>query len=293
MHPMLRLLRPKQWTKNLLVFAALMFTARFNQPEALLQACLGFVAMCLLSSSIYVVNDAMDYVRDRQHPVKRNRPIASGEVQKKTAIIYSQVLALGGAAILAWLGPSAVVVGGVYVALQALYNLRFKHVAVLDVFIISIGFVLRAVLGAAVIHATISGWLLLCTGALALTLGFGKRRAEFLNSNGAPNTRPSLVEYSRQALDVLVATSATAAALCYGVYVLESPTAKAHPALILTTPFVFYGVCRYLLLTFQDQQQVEEPESLLFRDAHLWISVALFLIVSAMAMSTSRLPWVE
>lgn len=293
MHPILRLLRPKQWTKNLLVFAALVFTARFNQPESVGLAALGFVAMCLLSSSIYVVNDIMDAKRDRQHPEKRKRPIASGEVKPKVALVISQLLALVGAIILVFLGPPTVVIGGVYVALQAMYNLRLKHVAVLDVFIISIGFVLRAVLGAAVIHATISGWLLLCTGALALTLGFGKRRAEFMQSEGTGASRPSLVDYSQQALDVLVASSATAAALCYGVYVLESATAKAHPALITTAPFVFYGICRYLLLTFQDNQRVEEPESLLFRDAHLWVSVILFLVVAAVAMSTSRLPWVE
>jgi 4-hydroxybenzoate polyprenyltransferase len=180
-----------------------------------------------------------------------------------------------------------------YLVLQALYHWGLKAIAVADVFCIASGFVLRAALGAAAISVQISGWLLLCTGALALMVGFGKRRAEYVAmGTDRTRTRAALGQYSERALDALVSTSATGASLCYGVYALESPTAQAHPGLLLTTPFVFYGVCRYLLMVFRGDD-TGEPENLFWRDRHLIVTVIGFLVTAGVAMMNLPLPLLE
>jgi len=289
--PLIALMRPKQWSKNLLVLAAIIFVGKAGDPSAWPPVLLTLLGMCLLSSSVYVLNDLMDAQSDRRHPTKRHRPIASGAIHPTQAAIFSKALALGGVITLMAVNIPAVIGGAVYVGMQFIYNIVAKRVAVLDVFVISLGFVLRAVMGALALDVRISGWLLLCTGALALTLAFGKRRSEFLSQEGN-ETRSSLSQYSQKALDHLVASSALGSALCYGMYALESPTGRAHPGLIFTTPFVFYGVCRYVLLVFRDDN-LEEPETLLFRDPHIWVSVIGFLIVAILAMTGLRAPILE
>lgn len=289
--PLIALMRPKQWSKNLLVLAAIIFVGKAGESAAWPPVLLTLLGMCLLSSSVYVLNDLMDAQSDRRHPTKRHRPIASGAIHPTQAAIFSKALALAGIITLMAVNIPTVIGGAVYVAMQFLYNIVAKRVAVLDVFVISLGFVLRAVMGALALDVRISGWLLLCTGALALTLAFGKRRSEFLSQDGT-ETRSSLAQYSQKALDHLVASSALGAALCYGMYALESPTGRAHPGLIFTTPFVFYGVCRYVLLVFRDDN-LEEPESLLLRDPHIWVSVVGFMIVAVLAMTGLRAPILE
>ncbi len=282
---LLLLLRPKQWTKNLLVFAAPLFVLDSLPSGAWSFSFLVFVAMCLVSGAVYVFNDLQDAERDRSHPKKRDRPIASGRVSRSTAgWIGAAALALGlGAAYVAGLKPLAVVL--VYLAIQVLYGSGAKRVPILDVFLISMGFVLRAALGAIAIHVQISAWLLLCTGALALLLGFGKRRSEFvLQGDVRADSRESLGAYTRPALDALLIASATGAALCYGIYAIESQTAKNHPSLILSTVFVFYGISRYLFLAFGSDEG-GEPESLLLRDVHLIASVVLFVASVVLAFS--------
>lgn len=272
------LLRPKQWTKNLLVFAAPLFVSDQLRPGALSQSFAAFAAMCLASGAIYAFNDLLDVGRDRVHPKKRHRPVASGRVGAGAAGVVGAVALVGGLALAASLGTKPLVVVLVYLGLQGLYILGAKRIPVTDVFLIGTGFVLRAALGAIAIHVQISAWLLLCTGALALLLGFGKRRSEFvLLGEARSGSRESLGAYSKQALDVLVAACATVAAICYGIYAVESPTAKAHPALILSSVFVFYGICRYLFLAF-GADEGGEPETLLLKDAHLVASVLLFVV---------------
>jgi 4-hydroxybenzoate polyprenyltransferase len=289
----LKLLRPKQWTKNLLVFAAILFTNGFHEPNALARSCLAFVGMCLFSSAFYVFNDLRDIEKDRNHPVKKNRPLASGKVKPTVAIVIGAILLIAAAALFLTLGRKVSYVVGAYAVLQLIYNAGAKGVPVLDVFLISAGFVLRAVLGAAAINVRISAWLLLCTGALALLLGFAKRRNEFiLQGENRTASRASLGGYNRLSLDALAIMTATASALCYGIYALESPTAHKYPALFITTPFVFYGICRYVLLIFV-QDEGGEPENLLFRDKHLVASVILFIVSALFAVSSAGFPLVE
>jgi 4-hydroxybenzoate polyprenyltransferase len=290
--PALALLRPKQWIKNLLVFGALIFTGRGAETEAIAATLYAFGALCLAAGAVYAVNDALDADKDRAHPVKRRRPIAAGKLTKNQGFAIGAFALVGGLA-LAWLaGP--LVLGGVavYLVMQAFYQARAKRVPLLDVFIIAFGFVLRSAIGALAIQAPISGWLLFCTGCLALLLGFGKRRSELaLMGAEAAQTRPALGGYSRQSLDSLLLFSAACAAMGYGVYAIESPTAEAHPALILTAAPVFTGIVRYLFLAL-GQDEGGEPESLIMKDPWLIGSVLAFLGLAVYAMAGGSLPYV-
>lgn len=278
------LLRPKQWTKNLLVFAAALFTGTFTL-EALRLSGLAFAAMCLASSATYVFNDLRDAQRDRNHPKKKLRPIASGDIAPVPAGVIG-LLALAGSFALAWsLGHGVVLAIAGYLGLQAAYNLGLKAVPITDVFIIALGFVVRAVLGALAMNVMISGWLFFCTMFLALMLGFSKRRDEFLRMGEfGSGSRSSLQHYSQPVLDLMVGLFAGASMLSYGIYSIESQTAKAHPSLILTALFVTYGICRYLYLVFHDSQG-EEPETILLTDRHIIISVAGFVVAAGLAVT--------
>lgn len=279
----IRLLRPKQWTKNLLVFAAPLFTANLS-ASALVPAFWAFLAMCLASSATYVFNDLRDVERDRSHPKKKLRPIAAGDVSPSLAMAIAFVC-VAGAIGLSWLAhPAATSVVGAYFGLQALYNFGVKSVPIADVFTIALGFVLRAVLGAVAIQVPVSAWLFFCTGALALMLGFSKRRDEFIRlGDQRTESRESLGGYSRSILDMMVGLSAGMAMIGYGIYAIESPTAQAHPSLGVTTLFVWYGVCRYLYLVLHEGRG-EEPETILLTDPHILLSVAAFIVAAAVAV---------
>jgi 4-hydroxybenzoate polyprenyltransferase len=288
-----RLLRPKQWSKNLLVFAGLLFTASFDEPSLVLRALWAFLAMALANSGTYALNDALDAERDRLHPSKAGRPVASGEVSRGVALTLALALMAAGLALAFGLNLASGLVVTAYLALQGLYNGALRSIPVADVFGLSVGFVLRAMLGATCISVQISGWLLFCTAALALLLGFAKRRHEFLvQGESRAEGRRSLGGYTKSSLDALVLVSACVAALCYGIYSLESPTAQAHPALLLTAPFVLYGICRYLFLVFSFDEG-GEPESLLWKDPHIWGSVLGFVATALLAMSGLELPFLE
>jgi len=285
------LLRPKQWTKNLLVFAALLFVGAFRDPHMVWLAVQAFFAMCLASSAVYVVNDLRDIERDRRHPRKKNRPLAAGTVKPPAAIAIAVVCLFGSLTLAYLVNKSSLAIIGIYLGMQILYNAWLKNVAVADVFCIGVGFVLRAALGAAALTVQISGWLLFCTGALSLMLGFSKRRNEFLTVPGSGSTRESLESYSKPALDALVGIFACGAALCYGIYSLESPTAHKYPGLVLTSLFVFYGIARYVLIVFS-QDEGGEPETLLYKDPHILMSVLLFVLTSVLALSGFQIPLV-
>jgi 4-hydroxybenzoate polyprenyltransferase len=290
---LIRLMRPKQWTKNLLVFAAPLFTGGIGKQSSLIPALLAFAALCLASSSIYVVNDLLDIERDKRHPKKSKRPLASGAVPKGLAIALVPFLLVGALALAMLASRSAALLVGCYLVLQSTYNLGMKHTAVADVFAISLGFVLRAVVGAAAIHVPISSWLLFCTGALALMLGYGKRRQEFIMQGKERGlSRESLNHYSLEALNALVLMSATSAAISYGIYSINSKTAAQYPALVLTTVPVVYGISRYILVAFTDDEG-GEPESLLFSDRHILLSVVGFIACAAFALSRIHIPFLE
>lgn len=287
------LLRPKQWSKNLLVFAALLFTGGFSDPFATFHAVIAFVAMCLMSSAVYILNDQLDIERDRAHPTKRNRPLASGAVTPGQGYIMA-VLCLVGVLICGyWLNTIVWTGFAIYVAIQVSYNIGFKRVAIGDVFCIALGFVLRAVLGAAAISQPISPWLLLCTGSLALMFGFAKRRHEFLlQGENRSSSRESLTMYSKPSLDALVMVSAATASINYSIYCVDSGTARRYPAIILTALPVFYGIGRYLLRVFSHDEG-GEPADLLFGDFHLLGSVVIFVVFAFCALSGAKIPLME
>lgn len=275
------------------MFAAVLFTARFNDADSLLRTLVAFAMMCLASSAVYIVNDIRDAKVDREHPKKKNRPIASGRVPVPAAAAISALCFASGLGIAFWLGEASIALLAVYFLLQVAYNLGLRSTPVADVFVIATGFVLRAVVGAAAIGVTVSGWLLLCTGALALMLGFGKRRAEWVQrGDERGKSRASLEQYSKQTLDALVTMSAASAALCYGVYSLDSPTAAKFQGLPLTIPFVFYGVCRYLYVCFSKDDGAE-PEILLFKDPHIVFAILMFLAAAIAALMGVQLPFLE
>lgn len=289
----IKLLRPRQWSKNLLVFGAIIFSGRYDEPSTCWMAFVAFLAMCLVSSATYVANDLIDVERDRLHPTKRNRPIAAGVIPKALAIALTLGLGIGGVFLAASLNITSLEIVAAYLVLQVLYNVGLKRTPVADVYCIATGFVLRAVLGATAITVHISGWLLFCTGALALMLGFGKRRNEFIEQGEQRSrTRESLTDYTQTSLDAMVIMFATAAALCYGVYSIESKTADRYPGIILTAPFVFYGISRYVLLIFT-RNEGSEPADVLFKDRHLLLSIAFFLGSAILALKGLHLPFLE
>jgi len=282
---LVRLARPHHWTKNLLVFAGLLFTGSFQNPEAWRASVSAFATMCLISSAFYAWNDVRDAERDLAHPRKRNRPIPSGEVSPGLAVAFASALLVVGALLAVQLRPAAFGLIALYAGIQLAYNAGLKAVPVLDACAVGSGFVLRAAVGAAAMGVAVSGWLLLCTGALALLVSFGKRRAEFhALGEQRSDVRPSLSAYTKESLDGLVTLAASTSVLCYGLYAIESHTARNHPSLFLTAPLVAYGVMRYLLLVFQGAEGIGEPDLLLIRDRHLVATVALFCVLAALAM---------
>ena len=283
----LRLMRPEQWTKNGLVLAAFFFAYWDPQqhlreqglrPYALSAA--AAVLFCLVSSGIYAMNDWRDRVADRLHPVKRLRPVASGEISSKTALTMAAgLLAVG---ILGSLfSPQLCVVISAYVALQLLYTLRLKHVPLVDVFVIAAGFVLRAVAGAAVLSARISPWLLQCTFLLALFLALCKRRQEKVTRHENEQRR-SVRAYSTQLLDALIAITAAATIVSYSLYTLSSETVARFgtPLLGLTIPLVIFGVFRYLYLVYTARAG-ERPEQVLLTDKTIIATIIAYGLVVA------------
>jgi len=285
MPPIIKLLRPKQWTKGLLVFAAILFSNGFRDPVLLGKAGLAFVAITLVSAAVYVFNDLRDASSDRLHPKKRLRPIAAGTVSAPTATAIG-VICLGlGLAGAAALGQSSLLIVLIYVAVQLGYNLGLKRVPVADVHLLASGFVLRAVLGAVAISAVISPWLLFCTGSLSLMMGFGKRRQEFMMMGAdRGQTRHSLTGYTQQSLDAMFIATAAMAAIGFGIYSIDSETARQHPHLVVTSIWVVYGIMRYVFLVF-GQDEGGEPENILFSDRQLQVALVGFLATALFALA--------
>ena len=277
-------LRPRQWTKNLLVFAAIIFAGDLDQSEKLLAAAGAFVVYCAASSAAYLLNDVRDVEHDRAHPVKRDRPIASGLVPPRAALVVAVVLAVVAFALAAVLGRWSVLVLCAFVALQLGYSLGLKHVVLIDVMAIAGLFVVRAVAGAVAVHVRISPWLLLCTGLLALFLALAKRRGELVLV-GADRTpgRPVLEGYSLALVDQLVAVVAASTVIAYSLYTF---TARDSKAMMATIPFVLFGVFRYLLLVHREDAG-EEPENVLLSDRPILACVALWALTAALLLVNS------
>lgn len=281
---LVRAMRPKQWTKNLLLFAALLFAKRMNDPQAVLWVCAAFVLFCILSGTVYLVNDVVDIEQDRKHPRKRKRPIASGALPVKVALSAAAVLAplsiLGCFLIQVNLG----VVAAAYLGLTLAYGFRLKHVVILDALAVSGGFVLRAVAGAEAISVVISPWLLMCTLLLALFLTFTKRRQEIvLLEDDAAATRQILEEYTPHLLDQMIAVVTSCTVMSYCLYTISERTVHEVGSrdLILTIPLVIYGIFRYLYLVHRHGQG-DAPDQVLLNDGPLLLTVALYVAVVAL-----------
>ena len=282
---MLRLLRPRQWIKNLLLFAALVFARQLVVPRSVALASLAFVAFCLASSSVYVVNDLVDAERDREHPEKRNRPIASGAVAPGAAATLAALLTLTalGMAFAIGRGFGAAVV--VYLGLSHFYSLAGKNVVVLDVLLVAAGFVIRAVAGALAIQVPYSDWFVLCTLFLAMFIAFSKRRAELVAiGGGAARSRPVLARYSERSLAAFTAASMAAAIISYSLYVqdVHERAGDAQKLLPFSVPFVIFVIFRYHLLV-ESGGAGEKPEEAVFQDRALLASLAGFVAVALAA----------
>lgn len=294
--PLLKALRPKQWTKNVVVLAAYFF-ARWDPSqqahalglEPLIHVVLGVGLFCTVSSAIYLLNDLLDVEADRAHPQKRHRAIASGALPVRTAWTACGLLlalGLGGAGLLS--RDFAVIVLA-YVALQVVYTLRLKRVPLVDIFMIALGFVLRAVSGAAVIAVRISPWLLLCTFLLALFLALCKRRHEkHLLPAEDTQTRVALAGYDDLLLDQLIAIASAATIVCYAIYTLSEETVLRFGTsrLGLTIPLVVFGIFRYLDLVYR-RHEGGRPEQLLLTDRVLMVTVLLYGLTALAVLMTA------
>jgi 4-hydroxybenzoate polyprenyltransferase len=277
-------LRPRQWTKNLLLFAGIVFAAQLGDAWRWLDALAAFVAYCAASSAAYLVNDVRDAPHDRAHPVKRTRPIARGELSPRAAYALAGGLAVVALALVVPLGLVSVGFLAAFVALQAAYTVSLKHVVLIDVMTISGLFVVRAAAGAAAVHVRISPWLLLCTALLALFLALAKRRGELVLV-GAEDTpgRPVLEGYSLALVDQLVAVVAACTVISYSLYTF---TARDSKAMMVTIPFVVFGVFRYLLLVHR-QDLGEEPEEVLLRDVPILVCMAAWAATAALLLAVT------
>ena len=277
-------LRPRQWSKNLLVFAGLVFAAKLGEPIRWLEACVCFVAYCAISSASYLANDVRDRHDDRLHPVKRSRPIARGELSPRAALTLAGALAVLAPLLVAPLNLASVLLVLAFAALQAGYTLRLKHVVLLDVLTISSLFVIRAAAGAEAVEVPISAWLLLCTALLALFLALAKRRGELVlvGAERAPG-RPVLEGYSLVLVDQLVSVVAASTVIAYSLYTF---TARDSKAMMVTIPFVVFGVFRYLLLMHR-RDLGEEPEEVLLRDLPILLCIAGWAATAAVILAVT------
>jgi len=276
-------LRPRQWSKNLLLFAGIVFAAKLGDAGRWGEAAAIFVAYCGASSAAYLLNDLQDAADDRLHPVKRERPIARGELQPERALVLSALLAAGALAIAAALGFVSLLFLLGFVALQLAYSLGLKRIVLVDVLVIAGLFVIRAAAGAAAVDVRISPWLLACTALLALFLGLAKRRGELVlvNAEETPG-RASLGGYSLSLVDRLLNGVAAATAGAYAAYAVT-----AHSAwMALTVPFVVVGLGRYLVLVHRHDLG-EEPEHLLLSDRVILATVAAWAVLSAAVLAVT------
>jgi 4-hydroxybenzoate polyprenyltransferase len=294
-------MRPPEWIKNLLVYAGLLFSQQFDDPGRVLDATLAFVAFCAISSAGYLINDLRDVAFDRRHPEKRHRPIASGMLSERTAVVSAVALVLFAVA-MPLLAVSAEVAGLVagYGAITIAYSLFLKRLVILDVMTISSLFILRVVAGAVAVDAHASEWLLVCTGMLALFLGFTKRRQEAMeeiestpaassatrpgaagSAAGSSVTRPVLEHYSLPFLDQMVSMVTAAAIISYAVYAVDSP--RIGSEMLATAPSVLYGIFRYLYLIY-DRRDTRSTAAILTRDPGMifagvtWVGTALLML---------------
>ena len=283
---MLKLLRPHQWLKSGFVFVGLLFGHAWSDPLLVRDVMLAAVAFSLAASAIYVLNDLIDRDRDREHPEKRRRPLASGLVSVTQAVLLGLACLLISLAVAGWVSSAVLGIVLAYVALNVGYSFGLKHVVLLDVFIISAGFMLRILAGTLGVGIAPSHWLLLCGLMVTLFLGFAKRRAELNALGGAGGGhRAVLDDYDPVLLDKLIGIAAASAIISYSLYTVSVETVAMHGThrLMYTVPFVIYGIFRYLFLLHR-RGGGGDPAVALLRDRHLlgavggWLATVIALL---------------
>ncbi|MCC6159463.1 MAG: decaprenyl-phosphate phosphoribosyltransferase [Deltaproteobacteria bacterium] len=292
----LKAMRPKQWIKNFMVFPALVFAGHLTDLTDVIAVCGGFVVFCLLSGAVYLFNDIKDYEKDRLHPNKKFRPIASGELSipdARRAMGFVAIAALVGSLALnivtTKVGFDFFLIAVLYLALQIAYTLKLKHVVILDVGCIAAGFVLRVLAGTAIINVPIGMWIIVCTTLLALFLGFGKRRHELVLLSGeAGEHRRILEEYSPYYLDQMIAVVTASTVVAYSLYTMDAATIEklGTTRLPLTIPFVIYGIFRYLYLVHQ-REEGGSPSKVLVSDKPLLINILLWFVAVVVLLYTT------
>ena len=271
-------MRPAQWAKNLFVLAPLVFGRLLEDPSALARALVALVAFCLASSTVYLINDIRDREEDRRHPLKRLRPLAAGTLGVPAAVVATVVLGASACALALWLGTAFALILATYLVINLLYTHWFKHMVILDVMSISLGFVLRVLAGAEATHVEVSRWLFLCTIFLALFLAFSKRRHEItLLAGQAASQRRVLDHYSPAFLDQMINVVTASAVVSYALYCVAPETVEKYHTqdLVYTIPLVLYGIFRYLYLMYQSPGERNPTEAIL-RDPPFLINIVLW-----------------
>lgn len=288
--------RPRQWIKNLGVFSSLIFTGQFFNIDSLQMSLYAFLIFCALSSATYLFNDVIDINRDRMHPLKKYRPVASGDLPVPAAIIAVLILLFFGCYFAIKLTPSFFLISLLYVFLQLFYTLVLKHIAVLDILAIASGYIIRVLAGEFATGFHVTFWLLICIISLSLFLAIGKRRAELTSlSRFKEKARPSLGNYSDKLLDIYLSMFANSTWFSYALFTfLEPPIAPKNPMiyyiedlfpagltrkwLVITIPFVIYGLMRYTQLIY-DKQEGETPEKIVLGDKPLVFTVTIWILM--------------
>ncbi len=273
----LKSMRPKQWTKNVFVMAALVFDRQLTNLDSVLRTLAGVILFCLLSSAVYLFNDVMDLEADRNHPVKRFRPIASGKLSVTFAITFALFLVVVSLIASYKLSPVFILIGIIYFIVNLMYSKWLKHIVILDVLIIAFGFVLRVAAGVSLISVErFSPWLYVCMTLLALYLGFGKRRAELtiLHSEAAQHRRV-LLGYTIPFLDQMITIVSSTTIIAYSLYTFSAPNLPENHSMMLSIPFVLYAIFRYLYL-IQISHAGGSPEELLLTDRPFQIDIFLW-----------------
>jgi 4-hydroxybenzoate polyprenyltransferase len=272
-----RTMRSKQWHKNIFIWAALIFDVKLFQAQPFLRTLLAFVLFCLISSAVYIVNDLVDIEKDRQHPSKRNRPLASGALRPGIAIVAAVTLVVICLPVALWLdrGLTAILYG--YFLLMVAYSFRLKNIVIVDVLTIAAGFVLRVAAGVVVIEAQrFSPWIYVCMVLLALFLALGKRRQEIvLLEHKSNNTRAILEEYNLRFLDEMLALVSSSTVMAYSLYTFSAPNLPSNHSMMLTIPFVLYGLFRYLYL-IHVKGETDPPDVVVLKDRPLQLDALLF-----------------
>jgi len=279
-------MRPKQWTKNMILFAPLIFSQNLFHTQSFLKIMEAFILFTLLCGAVYIFNDLIDIEKDKSHPKKSQRPLAAGKLSPRNAIIASLLIGFTSLVFSFLLNIRFGMVISSYLILQLAYSFSLKHIIILDVFSVAAGFVLRVLAGAVVIDVPVSTWLVVCTMLLALFLSFCKRRHELINlETEAVNHRKSLKEYSPYLLDQMIAVVTASTLISYALYTMSAETVQKFGTTDLkyTIPLVLFGIFRYLYLIHQ-KDEGGNPESIILKDKPMILNVCIYVLAVALVL---------